>query len=279
MKAASIIKWGVVILISGAVHTLLFAMMTPAPAEKLAVDIVEIDLDMLQDTATSDPNPSLAELERQRLEEEQKRAEEKQRLEEERQKEEERLREEERIEAEKQQKLEQKRQEQLDKQREEQKRLDALAWEKKQAAKEKAAEASKKTLAANKASKLLAAKKTKANAAARAKAEAAKKAKAAAANKAAQAKRKVSSASVKSSSKPSYPRSLERKKITGQVKVKIQISSSGKVTSASIYKSSGHAAFDQSALKAAKRWRFNPAKNGLGQAISDTKILPFVFKF
>jgi len=77
---------------------------------------------------------------------------------------------------------------------------------------------------------------------------------------------------------PVYPRSLERKKIEGRVGVSVVISTSGKVTSARVSKSSGYADFDKNAITAAKKWRFKPAKNGLGQAISSTKTLYFNYK-
>jgi len=69
-----------------------------------------------------------------------------------------------------------------------------------------------------------------------------------------------------------------RKKIEGTVKVKVQIGSNGKVTNASIYASSGQGDFDSSALRAAKKWRYKPAYNGLGQPVASSKVETVMFK-
>lgn len=107
--------------------------------------------------------------------------------------------------------------------------------------------------------------------AAKAKLDAAKNAKAATARKrAADAKRIASKPSAISQRLPKYPRSAERKGIKGNTTLRITIGSNGRVTSSSIAKSSGHTILDQAALSAVKSWRFKPAQNGLGQAVSYT---------
>lgn len=85
-------------------------------------------------------------------------------------------------------------------------------------------------------------------------------------------------ASVVSQSTPHYPRSARRKGFQGRVVVTVTVGTSGRVSSCQISQSSGHPSLDQSAVSAARRYRFFPAKNGLGQAISVRKDIPFNFQ-
>lgn len=85
-------------------------------------------------------------------------------------------------------------------------------------------------------------------------------------------------ASVVSQSTPHYPRSARRKGFQGRVVVTVTVGTSGRVSSCQISQSSGHPSLDQSAVSAARRYRFFPAKNGLGQAISVRKDIPFNFR-
>jgi len=95
--------------------------------------------------------------------------------------------------------------------------------------------------------------------------------------KAALAKKKVTSAYVTSRKTPYYPISLRKKGIEGKVNIRVQISFTGKVTTASVTSSSGNTELDKCALKAAYKCKFKPAYNGLGVAISDTAEIPFLF--
>lgn len=85
-------------------------------------------------------------------------------------------------------------------------------------------------------------------------------------------------ASVVSRSTPHYPKSARRKKLQGRVVVTVTVGASGKVSSCQISQSSGHSTLDQSAVSAARSYRFRPAKNGLGQAVSVRKAIPFNFQ-
>ena len=85
-------------------------------------------------------------------------------------------------------------------------------------------------------------------------------------------------ASVVSRSTPHYPKSARRKGLQGRVVVTVTVGTSGKVSSCQISQSSGYSMLDQSAVSAARRYRFFPAKNGLGQAISVRKAIPFNFQ-
>jgi protein TonB len=92
------------------------------------------------------------------------------------------------------------------------------------------------------------------------------------------AKKVIQQASVLSRSTPHYPKSARRKGLQGRVIVTVTVGTSGKVSSCQISQSSGHSTLDQSAVSAARRYRFRPAKNGLGQAVSVRKAIPFNFQ-
>lgn len=85
-------------------------------------------------------------------------------------------------------------------------------------------------------------------------------------------------ASLVSRSTPHYPKSARRKGLQGRVVVTVTVGTSGKVSSCQISESSGHSMLDQSAVSAARRYRFFPARNGLGKAISVRKAIPFNFQ-
>ncbi|MDB0057050.1 energy transducer TonB, partial [Akkermansiaceae bacterium] len=112
---------------------------------------------------------------------------------------------------------------------------------------------------------------------AKAKARAIANAKAAAAKRAADAKRIVSKPSAISQKKPRYPSIALRAGHQGTTTLRLTIGSNGRVTSASVSKSSGHSSLDQAALSVVRSWRFKPARNGAGQAVSYTmtQSVPF----
>lgn len=112
-------------------------------------------------------------------------------------------------------------------------------------------------------------------AAARKKAEDAKRR--ADAARAAAAKRIVSKPSIVSRRKPTYPSSARRAGHQGTVTVSFTVSSSGSVTSVRVSRSSGHSSLDNAAISAVRRWRFKPARNGLGQATSYKYSIPIPF--
>ena len=89
-------------------------------------------------------------------------------------------------------------------------------------------------------------------------------------------KPKFTKARVRSTPSASYPDSARRRGQEGTVQVRLSVSASGKVTAASISKSSGISALDASALRAAKRWRFHPATSG-GTPVSSSVVVPFRF--
>ena len=86
-----------------------------------------------------------------------------------------------------------------------------------------------------------------------------------------------SKATVRSTSRPSYPESARRKGIQGTANIRLSLDQNGKVTGASISKSSGNSALDASALRAAKRWKFRPATSG-GRPIPSHIVVPISFR-
>jgi len=78
---------------------------------------------------------------------------------------------------------------------------------------------------------------------------------------------------------PVYPPEAKQANIEGTVVLKIQILSSGRTGSISVYRSSGNSQLDQAAIDAVENWQFIPAKNGsTGQAISCNIIQPIAFQ-
>ncbi len=61
-------------------------------------------------------------------------------------------------------------------------------------------------------------------------------------------------------SKPAYPATLKAQEIEGTVKVSVDLDKGGNVVGVRVVQSSGHPAFDQAAIKAARAERFAPAK-------------------
>lgn len=59
---------------------------------------------------------------------------------------------------------------------------------------------------------------------------------------------------------PEYPAELLSQRIEGLVKLRVRVGKDGRVKEASVYRSSGLAAFDRAALKVIYRWRFEPAR-------------------
>ena len=78
------------------------------------------------------------------------------------------------------------------------------------------------------------------------------------------------------SPQPRYPPGLLAARITGTVKLLVRVNRDGRVTRASVHRSSGRAALDQSALEAVRRWRFEPARRA-GIAVRLDVIVPIRF--
>jgi protein TonB len=84
--------------------------------------------------------------------------------------------------------------------------------------------------------------------------------------------------SVSRRSTPRYPSSAKSAGHEGTTRIVATITASGQVSNPRISTSSGYRALDSSALAAVKRWRFKPARNGLGQAVSHQLTIPVTFR-
>ena len=62
---------------------------------------------------------------------------------------------------------------------------------------------------------------------------------------------------------PSYPRAARRRGMEGLVEINALVDKQGKVKEQQLYQSSGYTILDRAALKAVRKWRFDPGiKNG-----------------
>jgi protein TonB len=75
---------------------------------------------------------------------------------------------------------------------------------------------------------------------------------------------------------PPYPIEARRNKWEGTVLIRVEVSAAGRVISAAVVTSSGHAVLDTAALNAIKRWRFSPARMA-GIATTATVDVPVAF--
>ena len=99
-----------------------------------------------------------------------------------------------------------------------------------------------------------------------------------AAASAAQAKRIASAPAITKRTPPSYPSKARSQGLQGTTRISATVTASGKISSPRVVASSGHRSLDSSALSAVKRWRFTPAKNGLGQAVAHPITIPVTFR-
>ncbi len=62
--------------------------------------------------------------------------------------------------------------------------------------------------------------------------------------------------------KPPYPQEAREKGYHGEVLLRVEVLSNGRVGQIEIKRSSGHEILDQSAFSTVKQWKFIPAKRG-----------------
>ena len=67
---------------------------------------------------------------------------------------------------------------------------------------------------------------------------------------------------------PNYPQSAREKGINGTVVLKVKVLKNGIPENVIINSSSGYSQIDEAAVNALYKWRFSPAKNGLGEAVA-----------
>jgi TonB family protein len=87
----------------------------------------------------------------------------------------------------------------------------------------------------------------------------------------------VSSPGYAENPKPVYPQEARNKGYQGDVLLKVEVLSNGRVGEIEVEKSSGYEMLDQSALTTVKKWRFIPARKG-GTAIPCWVTIPFKFQ-
>ena len=78
--------------------------------------------------------------------------------------------------------------------------------------------------------------------------------------------------------RPSYPSSARRAGHEGTVTVNFTVGSNGRVSSVRVSKSSGHQSLDSAAVSTISKWKFKPARNGLGEATSYQYSIPVPFR-
>lgn len=82
-----------------------------------------------------------------------------------------------------------------------------------------------------------------------------------------------------SKTEPDYPGAARQAGLEGTVILKVQIFENGRPGDIDIYRSSGHAALDNAAVTAVRKWRFTPAKDlDSGRAVPCITTLPVAFR-
>ncbi|MCZ6765273.1 MAG: energy transducer TonB [Alphaproteobacteria bacterium] len=81
-----------------------------------------------------------------------------------------------------------------------------------------------------------------------------------------------------SNSAPRYPFSARRRGQEGQVVLRVLVGLNGRSTTVSVYQSSGHRLLDQAAVDAVETWRFRPARDLYGNAVSGYVDVPVLFR-
>ena len=77
--------------------------------------------------------------------------------------------------------------------------------------------------------------------------------------------------------RPRYPQVARTRGHEGRVLIRVSVLGDGRVGSAAVSRSSGHGSLDRAALKAVKRWRFEPALRA-GRPVTATLTVPVVFR-
>lgn len=76
---------------------------------------------------------------------------------------------------------------------------------------------------------------------------------------------------------PRYPRRAKKRGVQGEVILEVAVSRNGTVSDCQVFRSSGHSVLDKAALKAVKRWVFQPATEN-GKPIDMTVNVPIRFE-
>jgi protein TonB len=76
---------------------------------------------------------------------------------------------------------------------------------------------------------------------------------------------------------PRYPESARRAGVQGTTLLKVHVLDNGRPVDITVEESAGHAALDQAALEAVRRWRFEPAREN-GKPVALWVLIPFEFR-
>ena len=76
---------------------------------------------------------------------------------------------------------------------------------------------------------------------------------------------------------PSYPRRARQRGIEGQLLLRITVNANGQTSGIQVLKSSGHPVLDSAAVKAVKRWHFQPGRRG-ETPVKASMDMPVVFR-
>jgi protein TonB len=76
-----------------------------------------------------------------------------------------------------------------------------------------------------------------------------------------------------------FPDEAKRRGIGGSLLLDVKVGTNGRVSTIKIARSSGHRLLDNEAVAAVRAWRFEPAKNVFGKAISNTIRVPVNFGY
>lgn len=76
---------------------------------------------------------------------------------------------------------------------------------------------------------------------------------------------------------PAYPQGALRQEVEGTVLLRVRVLASGDVGEVRVHRSSGSADLDQAAVAAARRSRFEPARNEAGVSVDTWVGIPYKF--
>lgn len=74
---------------------------------------------------------------------------------------------------------------------------------------------------------------------------------------------------------PHYPRSAAARRLSGSVRLAFTVNDAGETEDAQVMDSEPADVFDEAALNAVKRWRFDPPGNGAGKTVRTEVRLVF----
>jgi protein TonB len=80
-----------------------------------------------------------------------------------------------------------------------------------------------------------------------------------------------------SNRKPVYPAEAQRRRLQGQVVLRVEVSAQGFAESVHVQTSSGHPMLDDAAAAAVSAWRFEPATRG-GVPVPEPAYVPVRFR-